>query len=382
MRPTSAQEHAMNRMAGARRWVWNWGLARRRQHYRATGKTLPLTTLMAELTALKQHPDTAWLKEMDSQALQQVLKDLYQAYKNHFNPKMKSRFPKFKSRKHDRARFRIPQRVTITDGHVYVPKIGWVRIFQSQPVDLPTKSATFKRDAKGYWFVTLTAEFDMPDVAIPMPSIDQTVGIDVGLIDYVTFSDGTDPIPAPKFYRKRERKTRRAQRKASRCQKHSRRRAKAKHNVAAIHQKTTAQRGDFQHKLSTRIVNNDAAVFTEDLSLKGLARTKLAKSFADAGLGEFKRQLNYKCLWNRRHFIMIDRFFPSSKMCHFCGAINDLLTLSDRHWVCGCGAVHDRDLNAAINVRDEGHRKLAAGHAESLNARGDHVRLSTESGGR
>jgi len=118
-------------------------------------------------------------------------------------------------------------------------------------------------------------------------------------------------------------------------------------------------------------------VCAEDLSLRGLARTKLAKSFADAGLGEFKRQLEYKCQWNRRHFVMVDRFFPSSKMCHVCGAINDTLTLSDRHWVCGCGMVHDRDKNAAINIRDEGLRILAAGHAESLNARGDTVRPAT-----
>src|SRR5262249_59799219 len=113
MRPTQAQAHALNRMAGARRFIWNWGLRRRQEHYKATGKTLPSKTLMAELTLLKRQPGMEWLKEADSQALQQVLKDLYRAYDNHFNPKMRARLPKFKSRKRDRARFRIPQRLKL-----------------------------------------------------------------------------------------------------------------------------------------------------------------------------------------------------------------------------------------------------------------------------
>jgi putative transposase len=377
MRPTAEQAHAMNRMAGCRRYVWNWGLARHQEYYKATGKTLPMSVLSAELTELKKQPGMEWLAEADSQALQQALTDLYRAFDNFFNPDMKAGFPRFKGRKRDRARFRIPQRVKLVEGAVIVPKIeDPIRIRQSQPVDLPTKSATFKRDAKGRWFVTLVAEFEMPDVAIPLPTLAQTVGIDVGLIDYATFSDDTPSVPAPKFYRRRERKTRRAQRKASRCQKGSKRRAKANHKVATIHQKTACQRGDFQHKLSTKVVSGHDAVCTEDLSLSGLARTKLAKSFADAGLGEFKRQLEYKCLWYRRHFVMVGRFFPSSKMCHVCGANNQGLTMSDRHWVCECGAVHDRDKNAAYNIRNEGHRILAAGHAESLNARGDRVRPS------
>src|SRR5262245_2771035 len=124
MKPSKAQAHALNRMAGARRWVWNWGLGRRQEHYKATGKTLPIGVLSAELTALKKQPETAWLAEADSQALQQVLKDLYRAYDNHFNPKMKARLPRFKSRKRDRARFRIPQRVKVVNGAVVIPKIG------------------------------------------------------------------------------------------------------------------------------------------------------------------------------------------------------------------------------------------------------------------
>ena len=358
MRPTKDQAHALSRMAGARRWVWNWGLRRWKEHYAATGKSTPLKQLSAELTALKQRPEMAWLREADSQALQHALADLHQAFSNFFEKR--ARHPKFKSRKRDRARFRIPQRVKVEGGKVTVPKIGDVRIFQSQEVAEKTKSATFKRGADGKWYVSLVVEFEMPDIPIPAPEAAQTVGIDVGLIDFATLSDPTaEPIPAPKFFRKGRRRLRRAQRTVSRRKHGSRRRAKAVVKAAAVHRKFADQRRDFQHKLSTKIVGQYAAVCVEDLSLSGLARTKLAKSFHDAALGEFLRQLKSKCLWNRKHFITIDRFFPSSKMCNVCGALNDRLTLSDREWDCACGTHHRRDFLAACNIKDEGLRTLA-----------------------
>src|SRR5512135_2471847 len=151
MRPTVGQGHALNRMAGARRFIRNWALRRGKEHYAATGKSIPLKQLSAELTALKQRPEAAWLQEADSQALQQTLADLHQAFKNFFEER--ARYPKFKSRKRDKARFRIPQRVKVKDGKVNVPKIGDVRIFQSQEVAEKTKSATFKRAADGKWYV-------------------------------------------------------------------------------------------------------------------------------------------------------------------------------------------------------------------------------------
>lgn len=362
MKPTKEQGYALNRMAGARRWVWNWALRRWKDHYAATGKSIPLAQLSAELTALKQQPETAWLREADSQALQQVLKDLHRAFTNFFEKR--ARYPKFKGRKTDRARFRIPQRVKIKDGKVSVPKIGDVRIFQSQEVAEQTKSATFRRGADGKWYVSLVVEFEMPDIPIPTPDPAKTVGIDVGLIDFATFSDpAAKPIPAPKFFRKGQRRLRRAQRTVSRRKHGSKRRAKAVVKAAVVHRKFAAQRRDFQHKLSTKIVGQYAAVCVEDLSLKGLARTKLAKSFNDAAFGEFFRQLKYKCLWNCKHCIQIGRFFPSSKMCNVCGAINNGLTLSDREWDCDCTAHHQRDFLAACNIKDEGLRTLAAGQA-------------------
>lgn len=376
MRPTKVQESSLNRMAGARRWVWNWALRRWKDTYAATGKSISLKQLSAELTALKQQPETAWLNEADSQALQQTLKDLHRAFGNFFEGR--ARDPRFKSKKRDRARFRIPQRVKVSEGKVSVPKVGSVRIRQSQEVVEPTKSATFKRDASGHWYVTLTAEFAMPDVAIPSPDPARTVGIDLGLKDFAILSDGMR-TPAPKFFRAGQRNLRKAQRALSRRQPGSNRRAKAKVKVARIHQRIANQRGDFLHKLTTDLVRAHDGLCIEDLSIRGLARTKLAKSFADASMGEFRRQLEYKCLWDRKHLIVIDRFFPSSRLCRGCGAINAELTLADRQWVCACGMAHDRDLSASINIRDEGLRIVTVGHTETENARGRPIRLSKES---
>ncbi|MGZ3300688.1 MAG: RNA-guided endonuclease TnpB family protein [Isosphaeraceae bacterium] len=378
MRPTRSQEQSLNRLAGARRWVWNWGLARWKETYAATGKSISLKQLSAELTALKEKPETAWLKEADSQSLQQVLNDLHRAFTNFFEKR--ARYPRFKSKKRDPARFRIPQRVKIADGKVYVPKVGQVRIRQSRPVEEKTKSATFRRSADGKWYVSLTVEFDMPDIPLPAADPAKVVGIDLGLKAFATIT-GREPIPSPQFFRKGQRKLRKAQRVLSRRKPGSKRRARAKVVVARVQRRIANQRGDFLHKLTTQLVNDNDGICIEDLSLKGLARTKLAKSFTDASMGEFRRQLTYKSEWNRKHLVVIDRFFPSSRLCRGCGAVNGELTLSDRHWVCRCGMVHDRDGSAAINIRDEGLRILAEGHSDKRNARGAGVRPPMEAVG-
>jgi putative transposase len=372
MRPKKDQQPSLNRMAGARRWVWNWALRRWKDHYAATGKSMSLKQLGAELTRLKHQAGMEWLNEVDSQALQQALKDLYRAFANFFANR--ARPPRFKSRKHDPARFRIPQRVKLVEGTVYVPKVGWVRIRQSQDVEGEIKGATFRREASGHWYVCFTVEFALPDAAMPPPDPAKVVGIDLGLYDFATLSDGSDPVPPPKFYRKGEKRIRRAQRALSRMRRGSKRREKARKRLARRHQKIACQRGDFLHKLTTDLVHRHDGICIEDLSVKGLARTKLAKSFRDAAMGEFRRQLTYKCLWDRTHCVPIDRFFPSSRLCNVCGTLNDRLMLSDREWDCACGAHHKRDFLAACNLRDEGLRIIAAGQAEMKNARGDRVR--------
>jgi putative transposase len=380
MEPSRTQRDALNRMAGARRFVWNWALDQCQSHYRQTGKSLPWSELSRRLTALKQQPQTAWLNNADSQALQQVLVDLRRAYENFFQKR--ARFPRFKSRKTDTPRFRIPQRVSVADEKVYVPKVGHLPIRQSQPIDGAMKSATFREDATGHWYVMLVTEFSTPDTPLWPADPTSVVAADLGLHDFVVCSDG-DREQTPKFFRRQQRRLRRAQRQLSRRQKASKRRLRAKRKIALIHRRIADQRNDFLHKMTTNLVQQHDGICIEDLNVKGLARTKLAKSFSDAAFGEFRRQLEYKTVWNRRYLAVIDRWFPSSKTCSVCGCVNDSLTLKDRYWRCCCGAFHDRDFNAALNILSEGLKliPLAAGHAERLNARGACVRPLIEAVG-
>jgi len=360
MRPTKAQEAALYRMAGARRFVYNWALARRKTHYAEHGRGIPAKQLSAELTALKTEPETAWLKEADAQALQQALRDLDRAFEAFFEGR--AGYPRFRSKKQGHIAFRTPQRARLKDGEVYVPKVGWVRVRQSRPVEGETKSATFKRDAVGHWYVYLTAEIEVPD-AVPL-SPSNPIGVDLGLKDLFVLSNG-ERVPVPRFARKSKRKLRRAHRDLSRKKRGSRRREKARRRVARVHLKVANQRNNFLHKVTTDLLRRHDCVCVEALSAKGLARTKLSRSVLDAAFGEFLRQVEYKAKWNFKRSIKVGRFFPSTKLCSACGTVNPNLTLSDRAWLCGCGARHDRDLNAAKNVLAEGMRLVAVGHPET-----------------
>jgi putative transposase len=361
MKPNKEQEQSLLQQAGARRFVWNWALARRKAYYKEHGKGIPASQLGRELTELKRQPGKEWLREIDSQILQQVLRDLKRAFTNFFEHR--ARYPRFKLRKRDKARFRIPQRVKVVDGKVYVPKVGWIRIRQTEPIDGQTKSATFKMDAIGHWYVTLVSHFDVPDIPEALPDPEMVVGIDAGLKDFAALSTSSeDKIPAPRFFRANESRLARAQRAVSRRKKGSNRREKAKNRVARVHRRIANCRKNFLHQHSTKIIRSFDGVCIEDLNIKALVKTKLGKSFSDAAHGEFRRQLAYKALWYGKRLIIIDRFFPSSKHCHNCGFINHDLELSDREWRCPqCGRLLDRDHNAALNIRDEGIRILAAG---------------------
>lgn len=377
LEPSAQQREQLERFAGARRFVWNWALAAWKAYYDAHGTSVPAKDLSAMLTTLKVQPDTQWLREMDSQSLQQTLADLQRAFTNFFARRTK--YPRFKSKKRDHARFRIPQRVVLVGERVRIPKIGLVPLRLSRPIEGTIKSATFSRDACGHWFVSLSVQSEMPVLAAPLPLSEAVVGIDLGLKDAVVLSTG-ERVEAPRLYRKAQKRLKRAQRSFYRKIKGSKNRTRARVRVARLHQKVRNQRQDFLHKLSTRIVRTSGAVCIEDLNVKGLARTKLAKSMLDAGMGELRRQLEYKGLWYGVPVVAIDRWYPSSKRCHDCGHLNADLQLSDRIWVCtACGCIVDRDLNAALNIRDEGYRILAAGHAERQNACRAPVRLSTES---
>jgi putative transposase len=376
LRPTQAQERVMLRIAGARRFVWNWALARRKAYYAEHGKTISIGQLSMELTALRRASGTTWLADLPRECLQQSLRDLDRAFRNFFEKR--ARYPRFKSRKRNQPVFRYHDSIRLVGDFLSVPGTGRVRLRLSRPVPEKITGATVKRDATGHWFVILAVAFEMPDVALPAPDPTQVAGVDLGLKDFAVLSDG-ERVPAPKFYRAAERRLKRAQRVLARRKPGSKRKIMARQVVAKIHRRINEQRGDFLHKLSTNLIRSHDGLCIEDLNVKGLARTKLAKSFNDAAHGEFRRQLEYKSLWNRKHLAIVDRWFPSSRLCGACGETNAVLTLNDRFWSCGCGETYDRDLNAAVNIRDEGLRLLAGGHPDRRNARGRGIRLSTGS---
>jgi putative transposase len=377
--PTAKQEAALARYAGARRFVFNWALQRRKETYQQTGKSISWSALSAELTGLKIKPGFEWLKEIDSQLSQQAIADCKKAFDSFFQKR--ARFPKFKKKHNAQQSFRIPQRVKLKNGRVYIPKIGWAKVRQSQAVDLPLKSAKFKREATGKWYVSLVAEFDLPDLPKPSIETETAIGIDAGFDRFATDSDG-GIVENPRFFRKAERKIKRAQREVSRKQKGSANRAKARRALAREYEKVANRRADFAHKFSISVVKDNSTIACETLNLKGMSKTKLARSVSDAAHRETFRQIEYKARWRNRNFVFIGRWFPSSQLCSNCGHRNQELSLSDRFWTCpACSVCHDRDHNAAKNVRDEGLRILVAvGHTETLNACGASVRPATAGG--
>jgi putative transposase len=380
LEPTAKQAAQMRQFAGARRWVWNWALNRKRTHYAETHTNLTYNMLASELTALKQQPETVWLREIDSQALQQVLRDLERAFQAFFAKR--SGFPQFKSKKTDRLRFRIPQRVTIDGTFVQVPKIGRIRARMHRPVAGTIKSATFKQEPDAHWYVCFVVEQTVPERS--ERPIRTHVGVDLGLKAFAVLSVG-EPIANPRYYRTQMRKLRRTQRALSRRVMGSANRTKARRRVACLHQKVKQQRADFLHKAAADLAKRFDLISIEDLSVRGLARTKLSTSVLDAGWGTFRQFLTYKADWNDSYLMVIGRFYPSSRLCGVCGRVNADLTLDDRSWICCCGAVHDRDQNAACNIDAEGMRlftsHVAVGHTETQNACGALVRPATAGAG-
>ena len=369
--PTPEQEQAFRMFAGCRRFVWNWALARKKETYQSTGKVISYQDLAGELVELKRQPDTAFLNECDSQALQQTLRDLERAFANFFEKR--ARPPKMKSRKKTPHAFRIPQRVSAANGGVVIPKIGVVKARLHREMEGTVKSATVKQSAEGHWHVTFVCHFEREERA---PTADHPVGIDVGLESFATFHDG-EKVDAPRFYRKRERKIKRLHRRVSRCRPGSRNRTKARKRLAVAYAATRNRRIDWLHKLSIRIVCCHDTICIENLNLRGLVKTKLAKSFSDAALGALTRMLDYKGLWYSSRIVRVDRFYASSKTCSECGH-QQPLELADRVWTCTCcGAVHDRDINAARNILQEGLRLVTDGQSETLTVCGEEVRRVT-----
>ncbi|GAB3809657.1 RNA-guided endonuclease TnpB family protein [Micromonospora zhanjiangensis] len=370
--PTPGQQIELARAFGCARVVFNDAL-RLRQQAREQGLPYISDVNLSKqvITQAKRTEARAWLGEVSAVVLQQALADLNTAYRNFFasvTGKRKGRKvapPRFRSRKDNRQaiRFTKNSRFKVLDnGRLRLPKIGDLAVRWSRPLPSDPSSVAIIRDASGRYF----ASFVVQTTDEPLPKTDSQVGIDLGLTHFAVMSDGTK-IAAPKFLRRAARKLKRLQQDLSRKQKGSANRKKAVKKVARAHARVADTRRDWQHKLSTAIIRDNQAVYVEDLCVVGLGRTRLAKSVHDAGWASFTGMLEYKAARYGRIFGRVDRWFPSTRMCSQCGRINGKMALNVRSWDCPCGATHDRDLNAAINV-------LAAGQADKSNDRGAHVR--------
>jgi putative transposase len=353
--PTPGQQNALARAFGCARVVFNDAL-RARQEAHAAG--LPCFTdaeLSARLTAAKATPERAWLAEVSAVVIQQALADLNTAYRNFFasvtgqrkGPKVAP--PKFRSRKDRRQsiRFTANARFSMTPGgKLRLPKIGDVPVRWSRALPSAPSSVTVIKDAAGRYFASFVVRAEPG----PLPQTEPVLGIDLGLTHFAVLSDGRK-ITSPRFLRRAEKKLRRAQRALSRKQTGSQNRDKARIKVARAHARVTDARREFHHQLSTVLIRDNQAVAVEDLAVKGLARTRMAKSVHDAGWAGFVRMLEYKARLHGRDFHRVGRFEPTSQVCSACGTRDGPKPLHVREWTClSCGATHDRDVNAAVNI--------------------------------
>jgi putative transposase len=364
--PTTEQQTALSKAFGCARWWWNYALNLNNETYKTTGKGLSRQGYNNRLPELKK--EFPWLSECYSQVLQSVSLNLSQAFINFFEGRAK--YPNFKS-KHGKQSIQYPQHVKLLDEAIKLPKIGEVKAKLHRVFDGRLKTVTVSMSRTGKYYASLL--FDDGQAEPEISSQGKAIGIDVGLTHFAITSDGSK-FDNPKPLKKREKNLKRKQQKLSRKQKGSKRRAKARRIVARVHERIANTRKDFQHKLSRKLVNENQVIVVENLAVKNMVKNhNLAKAISDCGWSEFTRQLKYKAEKDGKTYLEIGRFFPSSKTCHVCLNQVDSLTLDVRSWECpNCKTKHDRDVNAAINIRDEGLRILSLGTSDT--AQGGNVR--------
>ncbi|WP_427161985.1 RNA-guided endonuclease InsQ/TnpB family protein [Aliinostoc sp. HNIBRCY26] len=370
--PSKEQETLLAQAFGCSRWWWNYALNKSIETYKETGKGLGQSALNALLPNLKKAKDTKWLADCYSQVLQATTLNLTTAYKNFFDKR--AGFPRFKS-KHGKQSIQYPQNVKIVDGNVKLPgNIGIVRAKIHRPIEGKIKTVTVSKSPSGKYFASILTklEEDAPTVAEG-----KIYGVDLGLKHFAVVTDGkkVSKYDNPRHIAKHERNLKRKQKKLARKQKGSNSRNKYRKVVAKVYELLSNSRQDFLHKLSYKLVSDSQAVIVENLHVKGMVRNhKLAKAISDAGWGTFTNFLAYKLERKGAKLVEIDRWFPSSKLCSNCFYQVSEMSLDVREWTCPhCGAHHDRDGNAAINIRAEGIRMLKA-EGSAVSAVGGEVR--------
>jgi len=298
---------------------------------------------------MKKDDETVWLKDVNSQSLQQSLKNLETAFNRFF--KKQSQFPSFK-KKSSGGSFKVPQSVRLDGNRLYIPKFKeGIRIKLHRKIKGKIRSATISKSPSGKYFASILVEEEMDQ----WERTNKGVGIDLGIKHLVITSDG-DKYDNPKLIRKYKDKLRKAQKDLSRKVKGSNRYNRQKLKVAKIHEKITNSRMDNLHKISTELVSKYDLISIESLAVKNMVKNRrLSKSISDCGWSYFTNMLEYKCDWYGKKLVKIDRFFPSSKTCHECNYINQDLTLDVRSWECpSCNTTLDRDINASKNIYRQG----------------------------
>lgn len=378
--PNAAQREFFAKTFGCCRWVFNDALAYCQRVYEAGEKRPSGYDLEKRLTQLKA--ELIWLADADSQALKYACKSVDQAYKNFFRRVKAGEapgFPRFKSRHRGDATYTATAAagIALEPRQLKLPKAGWVRCRGGRAWEGKIKRATVRQTPTGKYYATVLVDDGRDLPAQPETGL-MPLGIDVGCKtegfthQFAALSTG-ELIIAPAAYKRQQKRLRRAQRRLSRKQKGSANRLKQKRRVAQLHERISAVRRDFLHKLTHQLTRENQALAVEDLNVQGMMRRPAAKpdpdrpgsflpnsasrkrglsrSLASVSLGEFFRQLEYKCAWRGVALLKVVRWEPSSKRCSSCGEINDALTLADRRWQCpACGTEHHRDINAAVNI--------------------------------